>query len=166
MEKSFSDKIKSLPKEIFTSETVSIRPIEDDADIWYAVVECKVTPEQEKNVSPCGFFLGRAYLNPRNYVPCVICKSDGERIGCITLETWIEENSGFCWSYYIDRRFQGQGYGRAAAELAVRILKAADPCMPVKLAVVPDNIKAQELYKSLGFEKSDEMDGDDWVYVL
>ena len=78
METPFSNKVKNLPKEIFASETVSIKNIENDDELWYAVVECKITPEQEKNVSPCGFFLGRAYLAPNDNVPCVICKSDGD----------------------------------------------------------------------------------------
>ena len=46
------------------------------------------------------------------------------------------------------------------------ILKAADPQMPIKLSTEADNIKAQRLYTSIGFVKSEEMDGDDLVFVL
>ena len=46
------------------------------------------------------------------------------------------------------------------------ILKAADPQMPVKLATEPHNAKAQQLYESIGFVKSEEMDGDDLVFIL
>lgn len=166
MKPSFSDKVKSLPEDAWRSETVSIRRIENDDDLWYAVVECKLNPEQEDYVNPAGFSIGRAYLAPQNNVPCVICKSDGERIGYIVLRKWLGKDVSFDWSYYIDRSFQGLGYGKAAAKLAVKILKAVDPQMPIKLSTEVANVKAQKLYCSIGFEKSDELDGDDLVFVL
>lgn len=166
MKPSFSDKVKSLPIDTWRSETVSIRRIENNNDLWYAVVECKLDPEQEDYVNPAGFSIGRAYLAPQDNVPCVICKSDGERIGFIVLRTWSGDDSGFNWSYYIDRSFQGLGYGKAAARLAVKILKTVDPQMPIKLSTEAFNTKAQKLYCSIGFEKTDELDGDDLVFVL
>ncbi|MBP3520705.1 MAG: GNAT family N-acetyltransferase [Oscillospiraceae bacterium] len=166
MKPSFADKIKSLPKEVWSSERLTIRPIENNDDLWYAVVECSLAPGQEEYVNPAGFSIGRAYLAPGDNVPCVICKRDGEKIGYIALRTWIVKDGGFSWSYYLDRRFQGLGYGKEAARLAVAILKAVDPQMPVKLSTEVDNIKAQRLYTSIGFVKSEEMDGDDLVFVL
>lgn len=165
MNMSFADKVKSLPKDIWISETVSIRSIENDDDLWYAVVECRLNPEQEDYVNPAGFSIGRAYLAPHDNVPCVICKSDGERIGYIVFRKWLGKGNGFNWSYYIDKDFQGLGYGKAAARLAVKILKAVDPQMPIKLSTEVFNIKAQKLYCSIGFVKSDELDGDDLVFI-
>lgn len=166
MNKSFADKVKSLSNDTWTSELVNIRAIENDDDLWYAVVECKVNPEQEDYVNPAGFSIGRAYLAPQDNVPCVICKKDGERIGYIVLRKYLGKGEGFNWSYYIDRKFQGMGYGKAAAKLAVKILKSVDSIMPIKLTTETDNVKAQRLYCSIGFTKSDELDGDDLVFVL
>ncbi len=162
---SFADRIKSLPRDAWVSEAVNIRRIENDDDLWYAVVECRLNPEQEDYVNPAGFSIGRAYLAPDDNVPCVICKSDGERIGYIVFRRWLGKGGGFNWSYYIDREFQEHGYGKAAARLAVKILKSVDPKMPIKLSAEADNVKAQKLYCSIGFVKSDEMDGDDLVFV-
>ncbi len=162
---SFADRIKSLPRDAWVSEAVNIRRIENDDDLWYAVVECRLNPEQEDYVNPAGFSIGRAYLAPDDNVPCVICKSDGERIGYIVFRKWLGKGDGFNWSYYIDREFQGHGYGKAAARLAIKILKSVDPKMPIKLSAEADNVKAQKLYCSIGFVKSDEMDGDDLVFV-
>jgi hypothetical protein len=58
------------------------------------------------------------------------------------------------------------GYGISAAKSAVRILKGAVPDLPVKLAVETCNDKARRLYASLGFRRTDEMDGDDLIFVL
>ena len=166
MEKTLSELLNSLPKDAWRAETVSIRKIENDDDLWYAVAECEITPEQEDFVNPAGFSIGRAYLNPSDNVPCVICKSDGERIGFIVFRKWSAAAPGFNWSYFIDRKFQGRGYGKAAARLAIKILRAADPKMPIKLSTEALNIKAQKLYQSVGFIKTDELDGDDLVFVL
>lgn len=58
------------------------------------------------------------------------------------------------------------GYGRAAARLAVDLLRSADPKKQIKLSTEICNTAAQSLYVSLGFEKLDEIDGDDLVFGL
>ena len=166
MGKSLSDLIKNIPKDSWQSETVSIRKIETDDDLWYAVVECSILPGQEEFVNPAGFSIGRAYLAPGDNVPCVICKADGERIGFIVFRKWSNSDPGFSWSYFIDRKFQGMGYGKNAAKLAIKILRTADPKMPIKLSTEALNTNAQKLYRAIGFEKTNELDGDDIVFIL
>ena len=80
------------------------------------------------------------------------------------LREW-SDGSATSWSYYIDVSEQGKGDGRAAAALAVRLLKAAFPNEAVKLSTEQINRKAQRLYEGLGFVRSEEMDGDDLVFV-
>lgn len=166
MKPSLADALRGLPEAIWTSETLLIRPIENDDDLWYATVECQLTPGQEELVNPAGFSIGRAYLSPQDNLPCVICKPDGERIGYIVFRMWPGEGCGTNWSYYLDTRFQGKGYGKAAAELAARILKTAAPDMPIYLSTEVVNTKAQRLYQSIGFTKTDQLDGDDPVFLL
>ena len=45
MKMSFADKNKGLPKGAWMSDTVSIRRIENDDDLWYAVMECRLQLE-------------------------------------------------------------------------------------------------------------------------
>ena len=168
MKPTFSDRLKALPPAIWESDTVKIRPIANDDDLWYATVECRLTPEQEAEdlVNPAGFSIGRAYLNPADNLPCLIYDKNSKPIGYIVLRTWFDQlHPGFSWSYYIDKDSQGKGYGKAAARLAIQILKAADPGIPIKLATESYNLKAQKLYESVGFVKSEEMDGDDFVFL-
>lgn len=160
---SLRDRLHALPDCLFTDGDITIRPIRDDCDLWYAAVECELLPEQWNYVNPAGFSIGRAYLHPESNVPCVILH--GERpIGYIVLREWLG-GSGTSWSYYIDYREQGRGCGVAAAKLAVRILKAAVPDEPVKLSVERDNEKGQRLYEKIGFTLSDKLDGDDLVFI-
>lgn len=167
MEMTFSERLRQLPSSTWKSETVRIRPISNDQDLWYAIVDCKLAPGQEEFVNPAGFSIGRSYLNPADNLPCLIYDKNDQPIGYILLRKWFDPvHIGFSWSYYIDRDSQGKGYGRAAAKLAVQILKAIGPHIPVKLAAEQDNYRAQKLYESVGFVKSDEMDGDDFVFIL
>ena len=163
MMNSLKNKIYALPLSAFFRGDIQIRPIQDDYDLWYAVVECQLAPGQEEFVNPAGFSIGRAYLNPQDNIPCVILKDD-LRIGYIVLRTWCDDKAN-SWSYYISHEHQGRGYGKAAALLAVQILTTADPNTPIKLSTEKDNQKAQQLYSSLGFHHDGELDGDDLVFV-
>ena len=161
-----AEKVRRALSEVSLSNGVGIRAIENDDDLWFAVVECRITPEQEEFVNPAGFSIGRAYLRPEDNLPCVIFKDDGTLIGYIVFRKWLGEGEALSWSYYIDKRYQGQGYGRASAMLAVRVLRAAFPDMPIKLSTEADNLKAQRLYQSIGFKRTVEKDGDDLVFMI
>ncbi len=163
---SIREKIHSLPEQVFSGGDLAIREIRDGGGLWYATVECTLGPGQEAFVNPAGFSIGRAYLRPEDNVPCVICLADGTRIGFIVFRKWLGDGAAYSWSYYLDRNWQGRGYGTQAARLAVQILKAADPEMPIKLSVEVDNDRAQRLYRRVGFQKLEELDGDDLVFCL
>ena len=163
-ENTFFETLSALPADAFENDTVSFRLIRNAADLAYAVIECQLTEEQKELVNPAGFSIGRAWLDPNGNFPCVICSRGGKPVGFINLLTWLGGGDGVSWSFYIDAGEQGKGYGRAAARLAVKVLKAAFPDKQIKLSTEVDNTKAQELYLSLGFHKLEEMDGDDLVF--
>ena len=156
-------RIDELAPAFFSIKDISILPIRDDYDLWYATVECQLAPEQVDFVNPAGFSIGRAYLHPESNVPCIIRKGT-VCIGYIVLRTWFA-GKATSFSYYLDKDWQGCGYGKTAAKLAVQILKCAVPELPIKLSAEKDNEKAHRLYQSIGFSLSDELDGDDLVFV-
>lgn len=161
----FRNKVEALSEEVFTLGELRIAPIRDDWDLWYATVECRLKPGQEEYVNSAGFSIGRAWLHPDRNLPCIIWNGD-TRIGYICLRYWPRETPNTDWSYYLDAQQQGMGYGRAAAQIAVNILKTALPEIPIKLSVEQNNEKGQNLYASLGFVHNGEMDGDDMVMEL
>jgi diamine N-acetyltransferase len=158
----FEQKIKTLSDHLFRDGSLQIKMITCDEDLWYAVVECQLAPGQLSCVNPAGFSIGRAYLHPEKNVPCIILH-DNIPVGYICLRKSADGSNS--WSYYLDQRHQHRGYGSAAARLAVKLLKAAEPHTPIKLSVEKENVKAQDLYRSIGFTLSQEMDGDDLVFI-
>lgn len=156
--------LKKVNEPFWSDGTITIRPMKTQNDLVYALFECQLSAEQQELVNPAGFSIGRAYLSPDDNVPCLICHETEGPIGFISLCRWLGKGDAYSWSFYIDTRHQGNGYGRSAAGLAVRILKAANPEKPIKLAAEADNEKAHRLYRSLGFRETGEMDGDDIVF--
>ena len=160
------EKWDGLPLDILTGGGRTIREVRDDGDLWFATAECALAPGQEELVNPAGFDIGRAYLNPADNVPCVICLEDGTRIGFIVFRMWLAAGTAYSWGYHLDRNWQGRGYGERAARLAIRILKAMGGDMPIKLSAEVENTRAQRLYERIGFHRLDELDGDDLVFGL
>ena len=129
----------------------------------YARDGLHMTDEQGEFVNPGWFPLGQAYLAPEDHAPCLIETERREPIGFLCFTAWAD---AYSWSYFLDVRQQGRGYGKRAAQLALRLLRLADPDMPVKLAVEAANTRAQRLYRSLGFRQLPERDGDDLLFCM
>lgn len=69
------------------------------------------------------------------------------------------KNSYYIWRFMIDRRYQGNGYGRAALKLAIDFVRTA-PCGKAEycwLSYEPENEIARKLYLSMGFEEKLEL---------
>ena len=96
---------------------------------------------------------------------------DGERpvgflmIGYDTDQSWenpppIAAGNYNLWRLMIDRRYQGQGYGRKAVELALEYIRTF-PCGEGALCWLscePENRAARKLYEFCGFRETGELD--------
>ena len=72
------------------------------------------------------------------------------------------------WRLMIDKKFQGQGFGKEAMDLALEFINTF-PCGTAKncwLSYESDNDVARQLYKSIGFVETDEKDGEEIVAIL
>ncbi len=156
--------LDALPAEKWRNEKVYFKKIQSEDDLIYAAFDCKLRDNQIDLVNPAWFSIGRAYIAPDDNYPCIICNSNGENIGFINLGKWLGEGDALSWSYFIDQNEQGKGYGRKAAELAIEILQSVSGGKMIKVATEQSNEKAQRLYMSLGLNKLDELDGDDFVF--
>lgn len=158
--------LEKLSAEQWQNTRVKIRPLATQDDLIYAAYDCQLTDAQRELVNPAWFSIGRAYLFPEDNYPCIIDNEHNAPIGFINLSKWLGSGDAYSWSYFIDSRHQRKGYGKAAAQLTIAILKATNPEKQIKLSTESYNTTAQALYLSLGFQKLDEMDGDDIVFGL
>lgn len=125
---------------------------------WSATLRLEVSPEQQRFVADhapiAAIALAKAYVRPggAQWLPFAILA--GERmVGFIELacepdtadEYWI-------FHFFIDHRFQRRGYGRAALDAFIRLVRSEYPrCANLRLVVHPENLAAQRLYASAGF---------------
>ncbi len=116
--------LQALPERFWSNETVCLRPMKTEADLIFAANECQLTKEQREFVNPVWFSVGRAYLEPEKHWPCVICTTEGERIGFLDFYCWNGGEEATSWSFFIDLKQQGKGYGRAAAVLCAGVFSA------------------------------------------
>ena len=62
--------------------------------------------------------------------------------------------------------YQGRGYGRAAIEQALDLLKRQPDCREILISYMPENTVAERLYASLGFRPTGEIDDGEVVARL
>lgn len=72
------------------------------------------------------------------------------------------------WRLMIDKHHQRKGYGKAAMEAALALIRRfpvgeAEFCF---LSYEPENTAAKDLYHSFGFRENGEMDGSERIAVL
>ena len=163
---SLRKRLEKLPDAFWHRELVNFRPVQSEEDLVFACCECQLTKEQQEVVNPAWFSIGRAYLSREDNYPCIILNEQMIPIGFINFCKWLPCGNAYSWSFFIDKRYQGRGYGRRTATKAVQVLKAADPHKAIKLAAEPDNKRAQALYIDLGFRILPELDGNDLVFAL
>jgi diamine N-acetyltransferase len=135
-------------------------------DNWRECVRLKVAPEQERFVAPNMFSLAQSKYEP-GYVPQGIY--DGETM--VGFLMYREEDYGLGKVWWIDRllvgaQYQRRGYGRAGMELLLERLKATPGYAAVLISFVPGNNSARDLYASLGFVDTGEIEDGEIVYRL
>lgn len=92
---------------------------------------------------------------------------DGDKaVGFVFYGHWPDEDQYMLCRYMIDVRHQGKGYGKAFLPLVVEQIRTQFRCRDVYTSVHDENAHALHLYTSFGFERTEEMDGEERVYIL
>ena len=151
-------------KKLLCNDNVYLKPILSDDDLRYCFLDLELNEEQKDLVNPPYISISRAYISPFDYYPFIICLKDDTEIGFICLNKWLPKKEAFSFSFLIDKRYQHQGYGPSTIKLAIKLFNIMNSDLEIKIAVEESNIKAQKLYETLGFIKTDELDGDDLVF--
>jgi diamine N-acetyltransferase len=126
------------------------------------VIDMKVTSEQSKFVAPNVVSLAQAWLYYDAARPFVLMNADIP-VGFIMLD-WDEgERTVGIWRFMIAEPYQKRGFGRAAMQEVIRMIRDEDKFDLIHLDYVPENTIAKSLYESFGFRETGEMEGNEIV---
>lgn len=121
-----------------------------------AVVDMKLPEEQRRFVAPNVVSLAQAWLEYDVARPYAVC-CDGRPVGFLMFDWDVGERNAGIWRFMIAHSEQGRGYGRAALEAAIALVRERGEFDMMNLDYVPGNDTAAALYRSLGFRETGEI---------
>ncbi|WP_242213375.1 GNAT family N-acetyltransferase [Bacillus cereus group sp. BfR-BA-01383] len=138
---------------------------------WEDALKLQVRENQIKFVPAVAVSLAKVYIKPDGenveYIPFAIY--DGDLIVGFIMHAFVRETSNMYWinGFIIDQKQQGNGYGKAALQEIINLIKNRfKECKEIRLTVHKDNISAKKLYECYGFQPlGQEYDGEQ-VYRL
>jgi diamine N-acetyltransferase len=114
------------------------------------ILRLKVAPEQEKFVASNAASLAEALFNPGTAWYRVIY-ADEAPAGFVMMEIKTSEQKYFLWRFMIDARFQKQGIGCRALELAMDHVKNLPGGTVLETSCVPGEGSPGPFYEKMGF---------------
>ena len=154
-----SDREVLRKADAFLARGVTFAPVTPDN--WRT--EFALSPEQERFVSSPDRLLARAYAYRDAGAQARLVALCGEIVGMVLWHDWAKDDTFVFSQLFIDRRYQGRGIGRAAAEMALAEMTADGRFSRVSLCYCRGNEIARRLYTSLGFRETGIEDGDEII---
>jgi len=142
-------------------------------DNWQEALSLTVHPDQQRFVAEyepvVAIALSKAYihLGGATWIPFAVYKGTN-MVGFVELAHWTDAPEQ-CWifHFFIDQRYQGRGYGKAALERLIDLVKREHvACEALLLVVHPENQRAQQLYSGAGFRLTGAVRWGEPVYQL
>ncbi|MBO4384519.1 MAG: GNAT family N-acetyltransferase [Clostridia bacterium] len=141
-----------------------IRLIGVTPDNWRT--ELAVNKDQERFVANRTVLLARAYayrdLGSRAFIIC----SDDTPVGMALYYTDPEYGEYEFSQFFIDRRYQGRGFGYEAAKRILDLMREDGRFDRVSLCYIDGDEAARKLYEKLGFRHTGEVEDDEVMMEL
>ncbi len=144
---------------------VTIREL--TGDTWTQAAKLEVAEEQANFVATNLQSIAWSRFEP-SLIPAGIYAGD-TMVGFVLYgREWpLEPNRWGIARFMIDKNHQGKGYGKAAMQEMIRLVKEHDPgTKGISLSYVPGNEVARKLYSSVGFRETGERWGDEIIASL
>jgi diamine N-acetyltransferase len=152
---------------------MSVSLIELSTNSWRECARLQVSEEHKGTFSSNLYRIAQAKYDP-SLILCAIHNADGVMVGLVVYAHryqphGMEREPEGHWSLVhlmIDRNHQSKGYGRAAVESVIGLIRESGNARMLSLSYAPANTVARRLYKSLGFQDTGEMNGNELVARL
>lgn len=126
----------------------------------------QVREDQARFVAERAVILARAYAYRDSRSQALIVYDDEVPVGMVMYHDWDEERNYDFSQLFIDRRYQGKGFGYEAAKLVLERLKEDGKYDKVCLCYIEGNDAARRLYEKLGFRHTGVVEEDEIVMEL
>lgn len=137
-----------------------IRLVDIDPDNWR--LGLKVSQSQKTHVADSATLLARAYAYRDYRSRAFVIYDDDTPVGMGLYYDLPEQECYDLSQLFIDERYQGRGYGKAATQLVLDAMKQDGKYGKVALCYVEGNDVAKQMYEKFGFVET-ERDGDEIV---
>jgi diamine N-acetyltransferase len=149
--------------------SIRLKPV--TRDNWEEAIKMKVKESQRDFVPSAAVSLAKVYIKPDGdaieYIPFSIY--DNEQMVGFIMHAYEPDTANMYWinGFFIDKNYQGRGYGRPALAEMIGWIKTKFPqCEEIRLTVHKDNHHARNLYKNFGFSPTGEIWGEEEVYYF
>lgn len=126
----------------------------------------QVREDQKRYVSDAPGILARAYAYRESRSRARLIYVDDKPVGMLLYYDLAQLGSYDLSQFFIDRNFQGKGYGEQAMRLALEEMRRDGQYSGVDLCYIEGDEAARRLYEKLGFQPTGEVDEDEIVMHL
>lgn len=123
------------------------------------VIRLNVNENQVSYVATNIYSLAQAGVYHETAYPFAIY-ADEILVGFVMMGYYEREQQYTLWRFMIDKKYQGKGYGKIALKLAINYMIDNFNVTELGTGTHVKNFVAQNLYKSVGFKETEEVDGD------
>ena len=121
-------------------------------------------PLDERWITSNAFSLLQCHYDPD--WDCRLMMDGDQAVGFVFFGYWREEDRYLLCRYMVDVGNQNKGYGKAFLPLVVGLMRQQYDCREIYTSVDEANTHALRLYTGFGFQRTEEMDAEERVYVL
>jgi len=138
--------------------TVRLQDVNDSN--WRDCSELQLAEEENNFISTNVYAIAEWKFETESVLKAIY--SDTVLVGMLAYYLHDGELGCFYWLYHlmIQKKYQGKGYGEAAVKLAVKEMHQLG-AIEIRTMYMPGNLRSQNLYKKLGFEEIETLDGGD-----
>lgn len=137
---------------------------EVDRHNFFDVIDLKVAEEQKSFVATNLFSLAQAKAFPE--CNCLAIYHEEKLVGFTMYCMDFDDKEYWIYRLMIDAKYQSQGYGKAAMEKLIELIKEDKDHQVIYLSFEPENDRAKEMYEKLGFEADGRVIDGEIVYRL